>query len=1069
MHLVFLDMMDWDYDVTTPWVRPLGGSQSALCYLAIELARRGHRVSLLNGTRQPRTIYGVACHTLSDATLLTVTAGADAVIVLNGPAEMCLPLRPQLAAETLLILWTQHAPDQPAMRQLARPEVRASWSKVVCVSGWHRRVMQETYRLEPERLAVQANAVGPAFEKLFAAGQELAAVKAPRPILAYTSTPFRGLDVLLEVFPRFRQEFPAAELRVYSSMRVYMQEAAQDEYRPLYERCQSTPGVVYVGSVPQPRLVEELRTVPILAYPSTFAETSCIAVLEALAAGLQVVTSDLGALGETSRAFADLVAPADGPADAAAFAERYLDRLMASARRQQADPTAFAAGRWEQVCAVNEQATWSVRARQWEEAVAAWKATAVQPVTMTMEGALKLANDHLVAGRLTQGATVCRLVLSHDPQRAEAHRLLGLIAVAASQPDVAATCIEQAIALQPDYGAYYDNLCAIRYMQDRYADARQAGEQAVRLSPELAEAHYNLARAQDSLGELPEALQGYRRALQLQPKLYEAAGNLASLLVRLGLTEEALPACRYALSLQPKKVDALNSLGRALQDLGALAEAQQAYLQALAVKPDVVEVIVNLATTVESMGLLSEAEALNLRALEIKPDLVEAFSNLSLVLQGQGRHDESLALIRQALEKRPDFVEAQSNLLIGMQYHPAVTPAELLQAHVSWAEERTASRRGAQQPFANSADPERPLRLGFVSADLGEHPVGFFLVRFLEAIDRKSFSVHCYATRRRSGELCERIRAASTSYREASRQDKELAASIRADGIDLLFDLGGHTGNSRIGLFARKPAPIQLTWLGYVGTTGLAEMDYLIADRFHVPPGEEVFYREKVLRLPDGYLCYDPPDFVPAVSPLPAGDHGYVTFGSFNNPAKITSKVTALWAQVLRAVPGSRLVLQYRGWNDPPTGQRLRDAFAAAGVAPDRLTLLGWVVHAQLLPRYNQIDIALDTFPYSGGLTTCEAMWMGVPVVTWPGQTFAGRHSLSHLSNVGLTETIARSPEEYVEIAAGLARDLPRLARLRAELRPRMAASPLCDGPRFARNLEKALREVWRRWCAERR
>jgi predicted O-linked N-acetylglucosamine transferase (SPINDLY family) len=202
------------------------------------------------------------------------------------------------------------------------------------------------------------------------------------------------------------------------------------------------------------------------------------------------------------------------------------------------------------------------------------------------------------------------------------------------------------------------------------------------------------------------------------------------------------------------------------------------------------------------------------------------------------------------------------------------------------------------------------------------------------------------------------------------------------------------------------------------------------------------------------------------VNALPASSNGHVTFGSFNNPAKVTAPVTALWAQVLRAVPGSRLVLQYRGWNDPPTGQRLRDAFAAAGVDPQRLTLRGWEVHAQLLPRYQEIDIALDTFPYSGGLTTCEALWMGVPVVTWPGKTFAGRHSLSHLSNVGLTETIARTPAEYVEIAAGLAHDLPRLARLRAELRPRMAASPLCDGPRFARNLEAALRAVWRRWCA---
>jgi predicted O-linked N-acetylglucosamine transferase (SPINDLY family) len=306
--------------------------------------------------------------------------------------------------------------------------------------------------------------------------------------------------------------------------------------------------------------------------------------------------------------------------------------------------------------------------------------------------------------------------------------------------------------------------------------------------------------------------------------------------------------------------------------------------------------------------------------------------------------------------------------------------------------------------------------------------------------------------------LTHRFQAAATEWRDViGISDERLAKQIRADGIDILFDLAGHTAHNRLLVFARKPAPIQITWIGYEGTTGLAAMDYLLADRHVVPEGTEHYYRERVLRMPDGYLCYDPPEAAPPVGPPPSSTKGYATFGSFNNPAKITAEVVAVWAEILRRAPNSRLTLKFRGLGDPTVKRRYLDLFASHGVAPQRLELLPWSPHAEHLAAYQQVDVALDPFPFSGSATTCQALWMGVPVITCPRETFASRHSLSHLSNVGLTETIARDFDEYVELAVSLTGDRPRLAALRAGLRQRMAASPLCDGKRFAANLASIL------------
>lgn len=366
MNLAFVDAIGCDYDPGSTLDRPLGGSQSALCYLAVALAARGHRVASYTATTKPRIHQGVQCNSYRDLGC-DALANCDAVIVLNGPAHICLAIRPKLPPSCRLILWTQHAQDQSAMSELQRPEVRAGWNAIVCVSQWQLAGMQRRFGLDSSRTVVLRNAVGPAFLNLFPDAAALAKAKSSAPIFAYTSTPFRGLNLLLAIFPAVHRCDNRVRLRVYSSMKVYANEESNDPYASLYANCRSTPGVDYIGSIPQPALAESLKSGLILTYPNTFAETSCIAIMEAMAAGLLVVTSDLGALPETTMGMGVLIPGPGGRADHPAFIQAYADRLMACMQTYAADPRQFWAARWEQVRTVTTRCTWLIRAAEWEQ------------------------------------------------------------------------------------------------------------------------------------------------------------------------------------------------------------------------------------------------------------------------------------------------------------------------------------------------------------------------------------------------------------------------------------------------------------------------------------------------------------------------------------------------------------------------------------------------------------------------------------------------------------------------------------------------------------------------------
>lgn len=553
--------------------------------------------------------------------------------------------------------------------------------------------------------------------------------------------------------------------------------------------------------------------------------------------------------------------------------------------------------------------------------------------------------------------------------------------------------------------------------------------------------------------------------------------NLAIVNSQTGSVGEVERCCRQAIALRPGIVEAHFNLGAALYIQGKTTEAAQCYRQTLKLKPDHILALFNLGKALHVDVQLEEALDCFERALRAKPkpsdNLPGDFRStvhhaIASVLKALGRMEEAVEQYHEALRLNPRLTKAHSDLLLALNYH-ATDPAVIFNEHVRWGKNNNPGNIPAE-PYGNTPDPDRPLRIGYVSPDMYKHAVTFFFEPLLAAHDRSTIVPVCYAQAWKQDETTERLRSLSALWRNTCEMsDEQLARQIRADGIDILVDLAGHTANSRLTVFFRKPAPIQVTYLGYPNTTGIDAIDYRLTDAWADPPGlTDRFYTEKLVRLPHGFLCYQPQHGSPGIGPLPSADTGYVTFGSFNNQSKITSGVIAVWSAILQAVPDSRLILKNISLKDPSTQKRVRREFMRHGVSGSRLDLRGPIWHVvDHQSVYNQVDIALDPFPYNGTTTTYEALWMGVPVIVLAGDMHAGRVGVSILTQLGLADFIANSTEDYVRLAAALAGNPQRLSQLRATLRNTMAASTLCDAGRFARDVEAAYRMMWRQWCAD--
>jgi predicted O-linked N-acetylglucosamine transferase (SPINDLY family) len=682
------------------------------------------------------------------------------------------------------------------------------------------------------------------------------------------------------------------------------------------------------------------------------------------------------------------------------------------------------------------------------------------------EAYANLGNTLSDMGRRNEAEGYFREVLRLRPASPEILNNLGSILCAQGRMDEAEECFRQALKVRPDDPDVLINLGNLMRILERPGE-EECYRRAVAQRPDLPDRLVDKGNTLHTQGRLTEAIWYFRQAARIRPDLPEAQYNLGNALHDQRRLDEAADCYRKALGLRPDYAEAQNNLGVCLRDLGRPDQALDHLRRALALRPDFPEGLINLGNALHDLNQLSEAETHYRRVLALRPDHPEAHNNLGNNVRAQGRVGEAEACFRRALELRPSYVDAHDALLQTLHYRPGVTPQELAAEHAEYQRRHAAPLRPHWQPHTNTRDPDRPLRLGFVSPDFAHHPVGFLLIRGFEALARRPDTVLCYSERRSPpDELTARFRAAAAVWRETGEMtDDALAARVRADGIDVLIDLAGHTGGNRLLAFARKPAPVQMTWLGYEGGTGLEAIDYLIADERVVPPGAEAHYRERVLRLRGGYATYDPLDGAPEPGPPPALAGGRVTFGCFNNPAKLSPPALAAFAAVLNRVPGSRLLLKYRGLDDPVIGGWLRERLAAAGVPLDRVELRRSTAPLDYLAAYNEVDAALDPFPFGGGVTTCDALWMGVPVVTLPGPTFASRHGLSYSYSAGLADELAaRDVEDYVARAAALVQDLGRLAEMRAGQRERIARSPLCDGDRLADELLQAVRGAWREW-----
>jgi predicted O-linked N-acetylglucosamine transferase (SPINDLY family) len=675
-------------------------------------------------------------------------------------------------------------------------------------------------------------------------------------------------------------------------------------------------------------------------------------------------------------------------------------------------------------------------------------------------------------GRLAEAEVSYRQALQLNPDLAEVQNNLGNVLRALGRSAEAEASYRRALELKPDLVEVHKNLGSFLRTLGRLTEAELSYRRALQLKPDLVDVHINLGAVLRALGRLTEAEASYRQALQLKPNFADAHNSLGVVYMALGRLAEAEASFRQALQLKPGLAEAHNNLGTVHITLGRSADAEANFRRTLQLKPAFVEAHNNLGAALRALHRFAEAESSLRRAVQLNSDVAEYHNNLGNVLLDLGQLAEAELSYQRALEIRPQFADAASNLLLSLNYRTDKSAEAVLEAHREHAARFAAPRQGEAPAYSSRPDAlksERSLRVGYISADFRQHSVAYFIAPLLREHDRAAVEVFCYSDVAKPDAVTAALQGVADHWlNTVTFSDDELTERIGADGIDILVDLAGHTAGNRLPVFARQAAPVQITWLGYPNTTGLDAMNYRLVDAVTDPPGEaDRWASETLIRLEDGFLCFEAAADAPLPDAPPCLAGGAITFASFNNPAKLSSATLEVWGRLLDRVSGSRLLLKGKGFIEEATRQSLLTRFAQLGGDPQRVTLLAPTDGiADHLAVYAQVDIALDPFPYNGTTTTCEALWMGVPTVTLLGERHAGRVGASLLTQVGLTDLIAPSPDAYVDIAAGLAADRDRLSCLRQTMRERVRASPMCDAKSFARKIESTYRGVWQQYCA---
>ena len=682
--------------------------------------------------------------------------------------------------------------------------------------------------------------------------------------------------------------------------------------------------------------------------------------------------------------------------------------------------------------------------------------------------ALRSLLDQAIAlhqqGEFEQAESAYRQVLEKNPRDASALHLLGLLCAGKGDMAQAEAMVRSAVAIDERYAEAHNNLGKLLCQQGRHDEAIACHRRSLALR-EDAETYYSLGLTLQAKGDLAAALQAYVDALERRSHYPEVLNNLGNVLRDLGQTTEAEACLRQALAQRPDMASTHYNLARLLQQQGGrAAEALSEYDACLSLMPRLAEAAYNRALLLYDNRQLDAAVDAYRQLLEWAPGYTEAWNNLAKALRERGQAGEAAVAYQRALAQAPDDAEVFSNYLFLQQHLPGADGLALLDAHRAYAA-RFEAAAPAPPAHGNSREADRVLRVGLVSADFCAHPLANFLEPVLARHDRSQVELICLSNSPQQDETTLRLRALADGWQLLhGLSDHGAAELVRSLSIDILIDLSGHTAGNRLGLFILKPAPLQLTWLGYIGTTGLRAIDARITDALADPPGlAEAWHSEALLRMPHSQWCYRPHAEAPPVSAPPFAAKGFVTFASFNNVAKLSDELLDLWGCLLAELPSARLLVA----GAPPgvARQRMVDRLAGQGVSASRLDFRERTSVGAYLGLFGEADIALDAFPYQGGTTTCDALWMGVPVLSLTGQRSVARSGVSLLGTVGLQDWVLDTPQAFLAQARKWAGNAPDLGSLRLDLRARIKNSPLMDETGFVRDWEALLRKAWRAWC----
>jgi len=671
-------------------------------------------------------------------------------------------------------------------------------------------------------------------------------------------------------------------------------------------------------------------------------------------------------------------------------------------------------------------------------------------------------------GRYDAAIKYFKKALKFSPANARIYLNIGNVLKDMVQSDQAVLYYQKALQFDPNLFEAYHNLGMVLQDKDQPDEAISCYEKALLINPHLADSFYNLGTIFYERGQFDEAITFYQKAVQINPELVEAYFNLGNSFREKEQFDEAIRCYQQFVRLNPSHADAYYYIGNVFATQNKLSEAIESYRQAIAINPVHADALLNKGFALQVRGNFEEALESYHLSLQINPDSVGVYNNLGNLLINLGQVNEAETCFRRAIQINPEFSIPYSNLLFAINYNSRYDAQHIFAEHLQFAELFEKPLLFYNTSYNNDKTSQRRLRIGYISTDFRKHSVAYFIEPILAANSREHFEVFCYSVVPVEDDVTKRLQKHSEHWRNISGMSDEKAAElIQKDGIDILVDLAGHTANNRILLFARKPAPVQINWIGYPATTGLSTIDYKIVDSYTDPPGmTERFYTEKLIRMPETFLCYLPDSDSPDIGELPALTSGHITFGSFNNFAKVSPEILQLWTNILQSIPDSRLIMKAKSLSDKSTREYVAELFSLKGITAGRIELLSWEPSVKRhLENYNRIDIALDTFPYNGTTTTCEAIWMGVPVITLAGKSHASRVGVSLLSNIGISDLIAETPDKYIEITINLSKDLNKLQSLRKILRNMMECSPLTDSKQFTRNLERCYYNIWEDWC----